>query len=84
MACWDYDLDTEHHSELDKEDRFELVTLRERKELETVAVMCKKKVSRQQKQKRTTILQPVEQKPHSQIDRQNEKAEDYAPHKGTR
>ena len=25
----------------------------------------------------TTILQPVEQKPHSQKDRQNEKAEDY-------
>ena len=32
----------------------------------------------------TTILQPVEQKPHSQKDRQNEKAEDYIPDEGTR
>ena len=31
----------------------------------------------------TTILQPVEQKPHSQKDRQNEKAEDYVPHEAT-
>ena len=30
--------------------------------------------------RRTTILQPVEQKPHSQKDRQNEKAEGYVPH----
>ena len=29
-----------------------------------------------------TILQPVEQKPHSQKDRQNEKAEDYVPDEG--
>lgn len=50
MACPDYDLDDEHHSELGKEDGFHLVTLRERKELETVAIKCKKKVSRQQKQ----------------------------------
>ena len=34
--------------------------------------------------RRTTILQPVEQKPHSQKDRQNEKAEDYVPDEGTR
>ena len=34
--------------------------------------------------RRTTILQPVERKPHSQKDRQNEKAEDYVPDKGTR
>ena len=34
--------------------------------------------------KRTTILQPMEQKPHSQKDRQNEKAEDYVPDEGTR
>ena len=31
--------------------------------------------------RRTTILQPVEQKPHSQKDRQNEKTEDYVPEK---
>ena len=31
-----------------------------------------------------TILQPVEQKPHSQKDRQDEKAEGYVPHEGTR
>ena len=36
------------------------------------------------KARRTTILQPVEQKPHSQKDRQNEKAEDYVPDEGTR
>ena len=29
--------------------------------------------------RRTTILQPVEQKPHSQKERQNEKAKDYVP-----
>ena len=34
--------------------------------------------------RRTTNLQPVEQKPHSQKDRQNEKAEDYEPDEGTR
>ena len=34
--------------------------------------------------RRTTILQPVEQKPHSQKDRQDEKAEGYAPDEGTR
>ena len=34
--------------------------------------------------RRTIVLQPVEQKPHSQKDRQNEKAEDYAPDEGTR
>ena len=34
--------------------------------------------------RRTTILQPVEQKPHSQKDRQDEKAEDYVPDEGTR
>ena len=32
----------------------------------------------------TTILQPVERKPHSQKDRQNEKAEDFVPDEGTR
>ena len=32
----------------------------------------------------TTILQPVEQKPHSQKDRQDEKAEGYVPDEGTR
>ena len=34
--------------------------------------------------RRTTILQPVEQKPHSQKDRQGEKAEGYVPDEGTR
>ena len=34
--------------------------------------------------RRTTILQPVEEKPHSQKDRQDEKAEDYVPDEGTR
>ena len=29
--------------------------------------------------RRTTILQPVEQKPHSQKDRQDKKTEDYVP-----
>ena len=33
---------------------------------------------------RTTVLQPVEGKPHSQKDRQNEKAEDFVPDEGTR
>ena len=34
--------------------------------------------------RRTTILQPVEGKPYSQKDRQNEKAEDFVPDEGTR
>ena len=34
--------------------------------------------------RRTTILQPVEQKPHSQKDRQDEKEEGYVPDEGTR
>ena len=34
--------------------------------------------------RRTTILQPVERKPHSQKDRQNEKGEDYVLDEGTR
>ena len=34
--------------------------------------------------RRTTILQPVEQKTHSQKDRQDEKAEGYVPDEGTR
>ena len=34
--------------------------------------------------RRTTILQPVEQKPYSQKDRQDEKAEGYVPDEGTR
>ena len=33
---------------------------------------------------RSTILQPVEQKPQSQKDRQDEKAEGYVPDEGTR
>ena len=34
--------------------------------------------------RRTTILQTVERKPHSQEDSQNEKGEDYVPDEGTR
>ena len=34
--------------------------------------------------RRTTILQPVEQKAHSQKDRQDEKAEGYVTDDGTR
>ena len=34
--------------------------------------------------RRTTILEPVEQKPHSQKGRQDEKAEGYVPDEGTR
>ena len=34
--------------------------------------------------RRTTMLQPVEQKPHAQKERQNEKAEGYVPDEGTR
>ena len=34
--------------------------------------------------RRTTILHPVEQKPHSQKERQDEKAEGYVPDEGTR
>ena len=34
--------------------------------------------------RRITILQPVEGKPHSQKDGQNENAEDYVPDEGTR
>ena len=33
---------------------------------------------------RTTILQPVQRKPHSQKNRQNKKAEDYVPEEGIR
>ena len=33
--------------------------------------------------RRTTVLQPVEGKPHSQKERQNEKAEDFVPDEGT-
>ena len=33
---------------------------------------------------RTTILQPVEQKPHSQKVRQNEIADEHVPDEGTR
>ena len=34
--------------------------------------------------RRTTVLQPVEQKPHSKKDRQDKKAEGYVPDEGTR
>ena len=42
------------------------------------------KKTQYQEARRTTILQPVEHKPHSQKDRQDEKAEGYVPHEGTR
>ena len=45
---------------------------------------AKTEARRQQKARRTTILQPVEQKPHSQKERQDEKAEGYVPDEGTR
>ena len=34
--------------------------------------------------RKTTILQPVDQKPQLQKDREDEKAEDYVPDEGTR
>ena len=34
--------------------------------------------------RRTTVLQPVKQKPHSQKDKQDEKTEGYVPDEGTR
>ena len=34
--------------------------------------------------RRTTVLQPMARKPHSQKDTQNEKAEDYVPDEGKR
>ena len=34
--------------------------------------------------KKNSTLQPVEQKPHSQKDRQDEKAQGYVPDEGTR
>ena len=34
--------------------------------------------------RRSTILQPAEQKPHSQKDRQDGKAKGYVPDEGTR
>ena len=49
-----------------------------------VAILKKVKMKGREEARRTTILQPVEQKPHSQKDRQNEKAEGYIPDKGTR
>ena len=41
------------------------------------------KIGKRAEARRTTILQPVEQKPHSQKDK-DEKAEGYAPDEGTR
>ena len=39
---------------------------------------------KERKKEGNTIQQPVERKPHSQKDRQNEKAEDYVLGEGTR
>ena len=47
-------------------------------------VIIKKTTNKTAEAKRTTILQPMEQKTHSQKDRQNEKAEDYVPDERTR
>ena len=50
----------------------------------------KKKIKKQRTRgqvaeaRRITILQSVKQKPHSQKDRQEEKAEGYVPDEGTR
>ena len=49
-----------------------------------VAILKKVKMKGREEARRTIILQPVEQKPHSQKDRQNEKAEGYVPDEGTR
>ena len=43
-----------------------------------------RKRKKQAEARRTTILQPVEQKPHSPKDRQDEKAEGFIPDEGTR
>ena len=40
--------------------------------------------SRSKKNYSPVVLQPVEQKPHLQKDRQDEKAEGYIPDEGTR
>ena len=42
------------------------------------------KIGKDREARKTTILQPVEQKPHSQKDRQDEKAEGYVPDEGKR
>ena len=69
--------------------RAPLATTRESPRTETKTQHSHKKKNKKQKPnaaeaRRTTILQPVEQKPHSQKDRQDEKAEGYVPDEGTR
>ena len=55
-----------------------------RKELWREGKLSDKERNRRAEGRRITILQPVEQKPHSQKDRQDEKAEGYVPDDGTR
>ena len=43
-----------------------------------------RKRKKQAEARKTTILQPVDQKPQLQKDRQDEKAEGYVPDEGTR
>ena len=47
-------------------------------------VLIKVKQEEKAEARRTTILQPVEQKPCSQKERQNENAEEDVPDEGTR
>ena len=54
-------------------------------EFHVILAFKKRKALRGQRAeaRRTTILQLVEGKPHSQKDRQNENAEDFVPDEGT-
>ena len=42
------------------------------------------KMNKRTEERKTTILQPVDQKPQLQKDREDEKAEGYVPDEGTR
>ena len=44
----------------------------------------KLEINKRAEARKTTILQPVDQKPQLQKDRQNEKAEGYVPDEGIR
>ena len=49
-----------------------------------VHLSVKDRKTQSREARKNTILQAVEQKPHSQKDRQDEKAEGYVPDEGTR
>ena len=49
-----------------------------------IRIIWKKLYPPEGRQQEQEELQPVEQKPHSQKDRQDEKAEGYVPDEGTR